>query len=52
MNFKEIFEMQKALDESIHKTHNVSFEETLDKKVLALLVEVGEFANEIKPFKY
>jgi len=44
--------MQKALDKSIHETHGVSFEETLDKKILALLVEVGEFANEIKPFKY
>jgi len=41
-----------ALDKSIHEVHNVSFEDTLDKKILALLVEVGEFANEIKPFKY
>ena len=52
MNFKEIFKMQKALDREIHKAHKVSFKDTLDKKILALLVEVGEFANEIKPFKY
>lgn len=52
MNFQEIFEMQKALDKSINEAHGVSFESTIDKKILALLVEVGEFANEIKPFKY
>ena len=52
MNFREIFEMQKSLDNNIHKVHNVSFEGTIDKKILALLVELGEFANEIQPFKY
>lgn len=52
MNFTEIFEMQVALDKNIHDAHQVSFEDTVDKKILALLVELGEFANEIKPFKY
>ena len=52
MNFKKIFKMQESLDKNIHQVHDVSFENTIDKKILALLVEIGEFANEIKPFKY
>ncbi|SYV90319.1 Uncharacterized protein conserved in bacteria, partial [Metamycoplasma alkalescens] len=53
MNLEEIFEAQKILDKvfaaSITKKEKVFF----DKKiVIALLVELGEFANEVKSFKY
>ncbi len=52
MNFKKILEMQKALDENIQKTHNVKAEEVVINKIVALVVEVAEFANEIQTFKY
>ncbi|ENY53640.1 Hypothetical protein MALK_5810 [Metamycoplasma alkalescens 14918] len=53
MNLEEIFEAQKILDKvfaaAITKKEKVFF----DKKiVIALLVELGEFANEVKSFKY
>ena len=52
MNFKNIMRMQKALDASIEKVHNVDRTKIVYKKVAALLVELGEFANEYAPFKY
>ncbi len=52
MNFKKILEMQKALDENIQNTHNVKAEEVVINKIVALVVEVAEFANEIQTFKY
>lgn len=53
MNFKKIFEMQKLLDKAIMTAHNVNNnEEIWTKRVVALLVELGEFANEYAPFKY
>ena len=52
MNFKNILRMQKALDASIEKTHDVDRKKIIDKKIVALLVELGEFANEYAPFKY
>lgn len=44
--------MQEVLDNTIHATHNVTPDEIATKRVCALLVELGEFANEIAPFKY
>lgn len=53
MNFKKIFEMQKMLDKAIMTAHNVNNnDEIWTKRVVALLVELGEFANEYAPFKY
>lgn len=48
----ELFPLQASLDEEIASLHNVSYESTFDKRVLALLVELGEFANETRCFKY
>lgn len=47
--WKNIKLKQKELDEIIYKNHYVP---SLDMKQIALLVEIGEFANEVKSFKY
>jgi dimeric dUTPase (all-alpha-NTP-PPase superfamily) len=48
----ELFPLQKGLDEEIHRNHRVSYESTHEKRILALLVELGEFANETRCFKF
>lgn len=48
----ELYPLQKALDEEIEKNHQVSYESTHYQRVLALLVEIGEFANETRCFKF
>jgi len=48
----ELFLLQKELDEEIHQKHNVDYESTHYKRILALLVELGEFANETRCFKF
>lgn len=53
MNLTEVFEAKKKLDlafaNSIEKTEFLNIK---IKMVIALLVELGEFANEVKLFKY
>lgn len=48
----ELFLLQSRLDEEIHQKHNVDYESTHYKRILALLVELGEFANETRCFKF
>lgn len=52
MNFTKIFEMQKELDQYIAKASNINPEEVYVQRIVALLVELGEFANEYAAFKY
>ncbi|CAM9105226.1 dUTP diphosphatase [Mycoplasma marinum] len=52
MNFTKILNMQSELDRNIEKAHNVTGEDLTNRKIVALIVEIGEFANEIRPFKY
>jgi dimeric dUTPase (all-alpha-NTP-PPase superfamily) len=53
MNLKKLFELQRQLDEHIEKEHpRKPGEDRLAKKILALLVELGELANEARFFKY
>ena len=40
------------MDQDIASRHKVSYESTFAERVLALLVELGEFANETRCFKY
>ena len=47
-----LFPLQASLDEEIHKLHHESYESTSHKRILALLVELGEFANETRCFKF
>ncbi len=52
LNLMTIVNKQKELDTKIHEKHNVSYEETFIHRKLALLVELGELANEVRSFKY
>lgn len=53
MNLQKLFEMQAKLDADITAKHPVAEgENRLEKKVLALLVELGECANEWRGFKF
>ncbi|MBA4538327.1 dUTP diphosphatase [Bacillus aquiflavi] len=52
MDFNELFKMQQSLDKHIETQHNLTKEDLFDRKVLALLVELGELANETRCFKF
>ena len=49
---KEMYDKQFELDQEIASNHNITYEETKDKRLLALLVELGEFANATRTFKF
>jgi len=51
-NLEEMFKVQAELDETIAKNHNVSYASTRDRRIMALLVEIGELANSTRCFKY
>lgn len=48
----DLYIKQKELDEEIAKNHNISYSSTRNKRLLALLVELGEFANTTRTFKF
>lgn len=53
MNLQKLFEAQAELDAYIEQQHPTQDSENrLEKKVLALLVELGECANEWRGFKF
>lgn len=52
MDLNRLFSMQKELDLRIAGEHGLHNEDLFERKVLALLVEVGELANETRCFKY
>lgn len=53
MNLQKLFELQRKLDEHIERMHpRQDGEDRTFKKVLALLVEIGELANETRCFKF
>jgi dimeric dUTPase (all-alpha-NTP-PPase superfamily) len=53
MNLQKLFELQRQLDERIEQEHpRKPGEDRLAKKILALLVELGELANEARFFKF
>jgi dimeric dUTPase (all-alpha-NTP-PPase superfamily) len=53
MNLQKLFEMQHKLDQHIEREHpRQEGEDRLAKKILALMVELGELANEARFFKY
>ena len=49
---KEMYDKQYELDTEIASNHHITYEETKDKRLLALLVELGEFANATRTFKF
>lgn len=51
-NLSKIWEMQKELDATILKSRNRNYEDTFKERSLAFVVELAEFANEARDFKY
>ena len=52
INLKELYSLQAALDAEIAQNHNVTYESTFERRLLAFIVEIGELANETRCFKY
>ena len=52
MNLNPLFKKQKELDGYIYEKNNVTAKEVFERKIVALLVELGELANELQFFKY
>ncbi|MRX71788.1 dUTPase [Bacillus lacus] len=52
MNFQHLYEMQQVLDHNIENKHGLQEEDLFERKCLALLVELGELANETRCFKF
>ncbi|MBD8068920.1 dUTP diphosphatase [Bacillus sp. PS06] len=52
MDLRQLFTMQTKLDQHIVNQHHLEDEDLFDRKILALLVELGELANETRAFKF
>lgn len=52
MDWQILFNKQKELDEYISNQHSLHGQNLLEEKILALLVELGELANETRCFKF
>ncbi|MBS4208813.1 dUTP diphosphatase [Bacillus sp. FJAT-50079] len=52
MTLQEWFAMQHELDRFIVEEHGLQTQNLVEKKILALLVEIGELANETRCFKF
>lgn len=48
----ELYTVQKQLNDRILVEHNLNSEDLVNEKYMAFLVELGEFANETRCFKY
>ncbi|MCG1022108.1 dUTP diphosphatase [Sutcliffiella horikoshii] len=52
MKLHKLYDMQRELDEKIESQHGLIKENLVEEKILALLVELGELANETRCFKF
>ena len=52
IDFSALYEQQSLLDTRIHAQNHVDYPITMSRRVLALLVELGELANETRTFKF
>ncbi len=52
MNWSKLFAMQRQLDAYIVDNHQLQDRSLFEEKMLALLVELGELANETRCFKF
>ncbi|WP_322972505.1 dUTP diphosphatase [Pseudalkalibacillus salsuginis] len=52
LELQQMYKMQNELDRRIESERGLEKEDLLDEKVLALLVEIGELANETRCFKF
>lgn len=52
MDWSSLYKMQKQLDNYIESQHDLTDKDLFQEKYLALLVELGELANETRCFKF
>lgn len=52
LDLSPLIPYQAQLDDRIHTTHNETRASTRTKRILALMVEIAELANETRSFKY
>ncbi|MBX0358990.1 dUTP diphosphatase [Halobacillus sp. Nhm2S1] len=52
MNWTSLYDMQRKLDHYIERQHRIERGQKVEEKILALLVELGELANETRCFKF
>lgn len=52
LNLEKLYETQRELDQRIVEKHKLTEKNFLKDKVLALMVELGELANETRCFKF
>ncbi|MFA5481281.1 MAG: dUTP diphosphatase [Bacilli bacterium] len=52
IELKELYVLQSGLDKRIAENHHTSYDKTQDDRLMALIVELGELANETRCFKY
>ena len=52
IDLNKLYEKQAELDKRIAENHNITYATTRKRRTLALLVEIGEFANATRCFKY
>ncbi len=52
IDLTNLYQLQAELDQDIALKHNVTYESTHSRRLLALIVELGELANETRCFKY
>lgn len=52
LDLSELVQYQDELDQRIHSLHDQTRASTRSKRILALMVEIAELANETRSFKY
>lgn len=52
IDLTNLYIKQAELDQVIAVNHHVTYQNTRERRILALLVEIGEFANATRCFKY
>ena len=52
IDLSKLYIKQAELDQRIADNHSVTYVSTRERRILALLVEIGEFANATRCFKY
>lgn len=52
IDWKSLLESQRNLDSFIFKNKSLSYEDTTNERILALVVELNELANTAKSFKF
>ena len=52
IDLSKLYQKQGELDQRIADNHHITYQTTRERRILALLVEIGEFANATRCFKY